>query len=76
MNGASPLGDKTKTTREAILDAAEAIMVEQGYAAVTFRLVEERAGLKSKLVHYHFKPRTTCSSRSMSARKSSSWSGT
>lgn len=41
-------------TREAILDATEAIMVEEGYAAVTSRRVEERAGLKSQLVHYHF----------------------
>jgi len=41
-------------TRDAILDATEAIMVEEGYAAVTSRRVEERAGLKSQLVHYHF----------------------
>ncbi len=42
------------STREAILDATEAIMVEEGYAAVTSRRVEERAGLRSQLVHYHF----------------------
>ena len=30
-------------------------MREEGYAAVTSRRVEERAGFKSKLVHYHFK---------------------
>lgn len=41
-------------TREALLDAAEAIMIEDGYAAVTSRRIEERAGLKSQLVHYHF----------------------
>jgi AcrR family transcriptional regulator len=41
-------------TREAILDATETLMVEEGYAAVTSRRVAERAGLKSQLVHYHF----------------------
>ena len=40
--------------RDAILDATESIMVEDGYAAVTSRRVGERAGLKSKLVHYYF----------------------
>lgn len=41
-------------TRNAILDATEALMREEGYAAVTSRRVAERAGLKSQLVHYHF----------------------
>src|SRR4051812_48497623 len=44
-----------KKTREAILDAAAAIMREEGYAAVTSRRVGQKAGLnKSKLVHYYF----------------------
>jgi AcrR family transcriptional regulator len=34
-----------------MLDAAEAIMLEDGYAAVTSRRVEAETGLK---VHYHF----------------------
>ncbi len=42
-------------TRQAILNATEAIMREEGYAAVSSRRVAERAGFKSKLVHYHFK---------------------
>jgi AcrR family transcriptional regulator len=42
------------TTREAILNATEAILVEEGYTAVTSRRVAERAGFKSQLVHYHF----------------------
>lgn len=41
-------------TRAAILDATEALMREEGYAAVTSRRIAERAGLKSQLVHYHF----------------------
>ncbi|CAN7529896.1 helix-turn-helix domain containing protein [Phenylobacterium sp. LjRoot219] len=46
--------EDTAATREAILDATEAVMVDEGYAAVTSRRVAERAGLKSQLVHYHF----------------------
>lgn len=41
-------------TRTAILDAAEAILREKGYAAVSSRKVASVAGLKSKLVHYYF----------------------
>ena len=48
-------GDKeTLNRRDAILDASEIIMIEEGYAAVTSRRVAEKAGLKSKLVHYYF----------------------
>ena len=46
-------GDKADT-RKAILDAAETIMREEGYAAVSSRRVAEIAGLRSQLVHYHF----------------------
>ena len=41
--------------RAAILKAATEIMRDEGYAAVTSRRIAERAGLKSKLVHYYFK---------------------
>ena len=47
-------GGKDGGTRDLLLDATEAILVEEGYGAVTSRRVEERAGLKSQLVHYHF----------------------
>lgn len=47
-------GSESTSTREAILDATEALLVEEGYAAVTSRRVAERAGQKSKLVHYYF----------------------
>lgn len=42
-------------SRTAILDAAEAILRDDGYAAVSSRKVAAVAGLKSKLVHYYFK---------------------
>lgn len=47
-------GEDSASTREAILDATESLMREEGYAAVSSRRVAERAGLKSQLVHYHF----------------------
>lgn len=43
------------TTRDAILDATEEIMMTEGYAAVTSRRVAAKAGLKSKLLHYYFR---------------------
>jgi TetR/AcrR family transcriptional regulator len=48
------LGKPTHVTRSAILDAAEAIMRDEGYAAVSSRKVASVAGLRSKLVHYYF----------------------
>lgn len=47
--------DESTSTRDAILDATETIMVEEGYAAVTSRRVGEKASLKSQLVHYYFR---------------------
>lgn len=40
--------------RTALLDAAEAIMLEDGYAAVTTRRIAAKAGLNSALVFYYF----------------------
>lgn len=41
-------------TRSLLLDAAEAIMLEDGYAAVTSRRVGERARANPALIHYYF----------------------
>src|SRR5436305_665621 len=41
-------------TRTALLDAAEALMVEDGYAAVTTRSVSTKAGVNNGLVYYYF----------------------
>ena len=40
--------------RHALLDAAQQLMLEEGYAAVTARRVAAKAGLKPQLVHYYF----------------------
>src|SRR6478752_9671232 len=49
------LGTEDSKTRGQLLDAAEALMVEEGYAAVTSRRVAAKAGLKPQLVHYYFR---------------------
>jgi len=49
------IGAEDSATRAALLDAAGALMVEEGYAAVTSRRVAARAGLKPQLVHYYFR---------------------
>ena len=51
---APPRRSEESATRKAILDAAEAILCEEGHAALSSRRAAERAGLKSQLVHYHF----------------------
>jgi len=39
---------------EALLDAAEHLLVEVGYAGITTRKLAERAGVNHGLVHYYF----------------------
>ncbi|MGN2639965.1 TetR/AcrR family transcriptional regulator [Nocardia takedensis] len=41
-------------TRGALLDAAEQIMLEEGYAAVSSRRLAARAGVNPGLVYYHY----------------------
>jgi AcrR family transcriptional regulator len=47
-------GSVTSKTRPAILRSAEQIMIEQGYAAVTYRSVAARAEVTPGLVQYYF----------------------
>jgi AcrR family transcriptional regulator len=49
------LGAEDSKTRSALIDAAQQLMVEGGYAAVTSRRVASKAGLKPQLVHYYFR---------------------
>jgi AcrR family transcriptional regulator len=48
------MGSPEAKNRAALLDAAEQIMLEEGYPAATSRRVAEKAGLKHQLVHYYF----------------------
>jgi TetR/AcrR family transcriptional regulator len=56
-NAPSPrrIGAEDSNTRVQLLDAAEQLLLEEGYAAVTSRRVAARAGLKPQLVHYYFR---------------------
>src|SRR5262245_61789639 len=47
-------GANDSSTRTALLDAAEALMLEEGYAAVSSRRVAERAGANAALIYYYF----------------------
>ena len=49
------LGAPDAKNRVVLLDAAEGLMRDEGYAAVTSRRVAEKAGLKPQLVHYYFR---------------------
>jgi AcrR family transcriptional regulator len=49
------IGATDSKTRAQLLDAAELLLLEEGYAAVTSRRVAAKAGLKPQLVHYYFR---------------------
>ncbi len=49
------IGAVDSKTRAQLIDAAELLVLEEGYAAVTSRRVAARAGLKPQLVHYYFR---------------------
>jgi len=48
------MGPENSTTRFLLMDAVEAVMREQGYAALSARSVAARAGLKYQIVFYYF----------------------
>lgn len=49
------IGKENSETRQALLEAAEHLMREEGYAEVTSRKLARRAELKPQLVHYYFR---------------------
>jgi AcrR family transcriptional regulator len=55
MESPRRIGGPDAKNRAVLLDAAERLMLEEGYAAVTSRQVASRAGLKPQLVHYYFR---------------------
>ena len=48
------LGADDSENRKTLLNAAEQLMIDEGYAAVTTRRVAARAGLQPRLVHCYF----------------------
>jgi AcrR family transcriptional regulator len=55
MTSARRIGAPDAKNHGVLLDAAEQLMLEEGYAAVTSRRVAEKAALKPQLVHYYFR---------------------
>jgi AcrR family transcriptional regulator len=55
MTTARRIGAPDAKNRSVLLDAAEQLMLEEGYAAVTSRRVAQQAALKPQLVHYYFR---------------------
>ena len=58
MSAAPPsrrLGAPDSKTRAQLVDAAERLLLAEGYAAVTSRRVAAEADLKPQLVHYYFR---------------------
>ncbi len=49
------IGSPDAKNRTVLLDAAEQLMLEEGYAAVSSRNVARKAGLKYQLVYYYFR---------------------
>src|SRR4051794_15289205 len=49
------MGATDSKTRTLLLDVAEQMIIEEGYAAVSSRRVAAKAGLSAQLVHYYFR---------------------
>jgi AcrR family transcriptional regulator len=49
------IGAVDSESRTKLLDAAEELLLDEGYASVTSRRVAAKAGLKPQLVHYYFR---------------------
>jgi AcrR family transcriptional regulator len=48
------VGAETSKTREALLDCVEKMMLEEGYASVSYRALASKAGVTPSLVQYYF----------------------
>ncbi|CDP83913.1 MULTISPECIES: TetR/AcrR family transcriptional regulator [Mycolicibacterium] len=48
------VGAETSKTRDALLDCVETMMLEEGYASVTYRALATKAGVTPSLVQYYF----------------------
>lgn len=48
------VGAETSKTRDVLLDCVEKMMLEDGYASVTYRVLASKAGVTPSLVQYYF----------------------
>jgi AcrR family transcriptional regulator len=49
-----PAAEATASVRDRILDVAQSLFAEQGYAATSTRAIAQRAGVNLAQLHYHF----------------------
>ncbi|UGQ11686.1 TetR/AcrR family transcriptional regulator [Yinghuangia sp. ASG 101] len=54
MAGSRRVGAETSKTRDVLLDSVERLMLDEGYAGVTYRAVAARSGVTAGLVQYYF----------------------
>jgi AcrR family transcriptional regulator len=54
MTASRRVGAETSKTRDVLLDCVETMMLEEGYASVSYRALAARAGVTSSLVQYYF----------------------
>jgi len=54
MAAPKKLGTEGSASRAVLVDAAEQLIREEGYAAVTARRVAQKAGMKFQLIYYYF----------------------
>jgi AcrR family transcriptional regulator len=50
----NPAAEKRSAAEEALLEAAERLLIDVGYAGITTRRLAEEAGVNHGLVHYYF----------------------
>ena len=48
------MGPPGSATWNLVLDAAERILIEEGYGELTSRRIAERIGIKQRLIYYYF----------------------
>jgi AcrR family transcriptional regulator len=48
------VGAETSKTREVLLDCVEKLMLDEGYASVSYRVLAAKAGVTPSLVQYYF----------------------
>ncbi|BBY81284.1 TetR/AcrR family transcriptional regulator [Mycolicibacterium pulveris] len=53
-SSARRVGAETSKTRDALLDCVEKMMLDEGYASVTYRALAAKAGVTPSLVQYYF----------------------
>ncbi|ORA63309.1 TetR family transcriptional regulator [Mycolicibacterium elephantis] len=53
-SSARRVGAETSKTRDALLDCVEKMMLDEGYASVTYRALATKAGVTPSLVQYYF----------------------